>query len=579
MTAKKYIGIDLGTTFSVAAFVDRTGHVICLTNEEGESLTASAVWLTDEGKILVGRAARNQAAIQPDRVALSFKRKMGVEGASFKLGPQVFSPEALSAEVLKSLRTSAERAIGPIAGAVITVPAYFGDRERHATLQAAALADLAVVDLINEPTAAALGYAFDAYTSGGGNPADFEKAAIASTAPAINVVCDLGGGTFDVTVIRVNGNKFDALATGGALNLGGQDWDEVIVDLIEKHALRCGSPDPHYDPAARARMRFEAERVKHELSVRTQVEAAAPYEPAEMLTVTREEFENGAAGLMGRCSACIERVMADAKLDWHAVEEVLLVGGATRMPMIRRRIAEISGRTPSTRLQPDLAQAQGAAVYAAILQFQGKGEPRSVVVAKTKGRKKSAKVSSAQGNAKETDGLIQDGEHWIEDPAFRAAAEDVRISNVNARGLGVMVRSPRYDKLVNRVIIPRNTSLPAERSQEFVTRFRGQERIRVPVIEGDVRNVNECVQIGECLIEGLPTELPAGSRVNVTFRLLNAGLVKVEVQELSTGHTGQTTLSLAATATPSLGAEDTLDEDLLAAPLRELAQVVAQMKR
>ncbi len=565
MSTGRLIGIDLGTTFSSVAYVDATGHVVCLPNREGQTLTPSAVWLNDAGTLEVGAPARAALTTHPDRVAVAFKRRMGKLDAPFKVGDRLFDAAELSAAVLRRLVEDAEHALGPIAGAVITVPAYFGDRERSATLRAAEQAGIRVLDILNEPTAAALAYAFDAYLQAGGDPGDVATASIAATAPAISVVCDLGGGTFDVTVIRINGSRFDVLATGGSLTLGGRDWDERIADALERHILDHAGPDPHYDPRAKARMLLDAEAAKHVLSVKTDASVPAPYDGVPAMTLTRDRFESMTAVLAERMEEIIAGVMSDAKLTWAQIEEVLLVGGSTRMPHVRQRVERLSGLTPNTRLQPDLAVAQGAAVYAAILHVQA--QPRSTGAASPNGKliagKRGKTVANAPSSLAEMaeapfpDGLFEE--------AFSEAAGSVKLTQVNARSLGVIVRSPRYAKFVNAIVIPRNSPLPAEESRLFVTHEPGQRRIRIPIVEGETRDIQQAVEIGVCVIEPLPANLPAGAEVEVTFTYDESGRVRVRAEELST-HTAAETLLHRPQSTPAPPSE-----------LNELAAAVAQL--
>lgn len=595
MSTGRLIGIDLGTTFSSVAYVDATGHVVCLPNREGQTLTPSAVWLNDAGLLDVGAAAKAALTTHPDRVAVAFKRRMGKLDEPFKLGDRLFNAAELSAAVLRRLVEDAEHAIGPIAGAVITVPAYFGDRERSATLRAAEQAGIRVLDILNEPTSAALAYAFDAYLQAGGDPGDVATASIAATAPAISVVCDLGGGTFDVTVIRISGSRFDVLATGGSLTLGGRDWDERIADALERHVLDHAGPDPHYDPRAKARMLLDAEAAKHVLSVKTEASVPAPYDGVPAMPLTREWFEAMTTVLAERMEEIITGVMSDAKLTWAEIEEVLLVGGSTRMPHIRQRIERLSGLTPNTRLQPDLAVAQGAAVYAAILHVQAqsavaaKANGEAHVASKRSGSKRSAAArrsaatgarttgahakSSGSGQQEPADAARSSLAEMADAPfpdglfeeAFAEAAGSVKLTQVNARSLGVVVRSPRYAKFVNAIVIPRNSPLPAEESRRFVTHESGQRRIRIPIVEGETRDIQQAVEIGVCVIEPLPAQLPAGAEVEVTFTYDESGRVRVRAEELST-HTAAETLLHRPLSEPPPPSE-----------LNELAAAVAQL--
>lgn len=551
------IGIDLGTTFSSVAYVDASGHVICLPNRAGQTLTPSVVYLKPDGQWEVGTAARAALTCDPERVATGFKRRLGPKEEPYRLRDRTITGEELSAIVLERLIEDARHALGDIAGAVITVPAYFGDVQRTATLNAARRAGIPVLELLNEPTAAALAHAFDAYLAAGGDPGDLQTASIAATAPAISVICDLGGGTFDITIIRINGSRFDVLATGGSLSLGGRDWDQCIVDLLERHILQQGGSDPHHDPKAQARMWLDAESAKHVLSVRADTQIAAPYPNVPPMTLTRQRFEEITEVLADRVETIVQHTMVDAGLTWPEIEDVLLVGGSTRMPHIRRRIESLSGMKPNTRLQPDLAVAQGAAVYAAILRIQGaekgltaKSPGTSHPSASQQAQAGPASVSAGKSGLPASDeqdlvafaNVSSDVGELLYEDAFAEAAGAVRLTQVNARSLGVIVRSPRYDKLVNAVVIPRNSPIRGEFTRRFVTRQANQRRIRIPIVEGEGRNIAETTEIGMCMIDDLPPGLPAGSQVQVTFSFDASGRVCVLAKELTTGRFAQTVI-------------------------------------
>ena len=367
------LGIDLGTTRSAASYVDANGHVACVPNARGDLLTPSCIYIDTQGQIHVGADAHDALTSDPERVIEAFKRQMGRSDWAWHVDERAMRAESLSAAILKQLVADAERVAGRVDSVVISVPAYFGDAQRSATLRAAELAGLRVLSLINEPTAAALAGAFEAYLEAGGDGQDLTSAAIASTAPGTNVVCDLGGGTFDVTVIRIDGSDFDILATHGQ-RLGGRDFDEVIMEEMVRHLFAHDAPDPHHDPAARARMRLAAERAKHTLTARAQAQVHTPYQQTPSMSLDRTRFEELSASLIDQARGVIETVLQDAHLDWYGVEELLLVGGASRIPAFRRMVTQLSGKSPMLRIQPDLMIAHGAAVYGAILRVQ-KGCP------------------------------------------------------------------------------------------------------------------------------------------------------------------------------------------------------------
>ena len=532
------IGIDLGTTRSGAAFVDAQGHASGLPNRDGQLLTPSCVGTGEDGRALVGSSAQSLLARSPERAIEAFKRHMGESDWTWTIDGRALTADDLAAMILGQLLEDVERVVGPVAGAVITVPAYFGDPQRAATLRAAATANLPVLDIINEPTAAAIASAFDAYVAAGGDPADATRAAIAATAPAVNVICDLGGGTFDVTVIRINGTDFDVLASDGC-RLGGRDFDEVIVEAMYRHLFDCDAPDPHHDPRAQVRMRIRAEQAKHLLTVQGVAPVEPPYDGLSPLDLTRERFEESSQRLVERAREVIAGVMRDAGLTWPEVEDVLLVGGASRMPMFRRMVEHISGKKPSTRLQPDLIIAQGAAVYAAILRVQ-----ETPLLQPTHYELADLAEAIEHEGTQEQGGSVNAGFA----PEFVAVAGRVQLREVAPRSLGVVVRSPRESRKINRVLIPRNQALPATRSHIFATRFDNQRKVVVPIVEGDERDPAACTEVGRCVIEPLPPDLPAGSRVEVSLGYDRSGLIRVRAEELSTKTVAETTLHRASAA-------------------------------
>lgn len=610
------IGIDLGTTHTVMAQVSASGLVHCLPNRDGDVLTPSVVAAADGGRMEVGQAARQRGLEHPNMAVDAFKRRMGDAAWSIRLGEQRLTAAQLSALLLRRMHEDAERIVGPIRGAVVTVPAYFGERERCATYEAATMAGLTVLEMINEPTAAALAAAFDAYLAAGGDGRQATSAAIATTAPAINVVFDLGGGTLDVTVIRIDGHRFDILASTGK-PLGGRDFDDVIVDVLTRHLFEQNGPDPHYDLVAQAQMRAAAERAKHELTVKQSATIALPYDRIPRLTLSREAFERTSQPLLCRARELVEQVMADADLDWAQIEELQLVGGATRMPMIRGMLESISGLRANTRLQPDLIVAQGAAVYANILTRQngvasscqainpasrspaptaqdddddltlvddsgadGSSSPahgpRTKSTSNTEPaaprEAKVAKQGMADGQAEsaerspladllEQQAVNQAGD--MMDMAFAAAASSVQVHDVTAQSVGVIVRSPRERRKVNKVIIHRNSRIPTSASEVFATRHDGQRRVCIPVVEGDSRDPRQCVEIGRCVIDPLPPDLPSGSRVKVTFVHDRSGCLQVRAEEQVFGSSAETTLHRGG--------------EMAGSRLRDLADAVAQL--
>lgn len=552
---KPIIGIDLGTTRCAVAYMGRDGQVSCVPGPDGSVLTPSCVWVRQDGAVVVGQAALEATTEEPDRVAAAFKRRMGQSEWLWKVDQAAYSPQALSGLLLERLVSQTESVIGPIDSAVITVPAYFGDRERTATLEAAHIAGIEVAGIINEPTAAALAGGFESYIAAGGEAADINKTTIAATAPAITVVCDLGGGTFDVTVLQIAGHDFDILATGGE-PLGGRDFDEMIVELMTQHLFHHNGPDPHNDPRGRARMMLAAEKAKHILTVKHEVRIPCPYDRTPSLLVKRSGFEEVAQTLLGRVRDIVVRVLADARVTWPEVQELMLVGGASRMPMFRKQLGDLSNLKTQSRFQPDLIVAQGAAVYAAILRAQDRSSARAYALQLPDEPVENPARSKARRPRK------RPATQWT-DPTAQAAAESIIVRDVCSQSLGVIVYAPWEDRCVNAVVVPRNSRLPAMRTRVFATHEDDQRRVCIPVVEGDQRDPDACTPIGQCVIEDLPAGLPKGTPVEVTFQYDNSGRLAVQATELTSGKSKQVSLERIAATPPTV--------------LDELAAAVAQM--
>ena len=521
---ERIVGIDLGTTFCAVAYVDAQGHPVTVENGEGELLTPSVVRVLANHGVLVGQEAARTAAEHPDRTAFNFKRDMGEEFYRKPLGGKEFSPEALSALVLKRLVLDARRTIGPVRQAVITVPAYFGDNRRQATEDAGRIAGLEVVDIINEPTAAALANAFREYLDGGGDTIRFEVAAVAATAPTTSLVFDLGGGTFDVTVIRIDGHRFNVLATGGEVRLGGVDFDERLLNYFSDEFARRHGVDPRDDPGTRLRIRATCERAKRALTTLDQTVIVAEHLGRKLhLPVTRDQFEQLSADLLTRAQLSTEMLLEDAVLTWDRIDEILLVGGSTRMPMIHRMLERISEMKPNMAADPEQIVAHGAAIHAAILQIKS----TATVVAED-----GARTLSSDDWAGAADPGDDEALQIFDDTVVRAGRK-VSLQNVNAHSLGVVVRASRENRIVNSRIIPRNTPLPTTRTRVFGTEAPNQSMVRLRIVEGESRDPNACTQIGECVIHDLPPGLPQGAPVEVTFRYDPSGRVRVKAVELT----------------------------------------------
>jgi molecular chaperone HscC len=478
--SKTVVGIDLGTTFSlVAALVD--GRPILLPNALGETLTPSAVSVTEDGTALVGAPARAGATTHPQRTALAFKRDMGTERI-YTLGDRSFSPQALSALVLASLKRDAEAALGvPIENVVITVPAYFGDTQRQATRDAGAIAGLSVERIVNEPTAAALAY--------GLHERHREMRA---------VVLDLGGGTFDVTVLEIIEGVIEIQASAGEVWLGGNDFDEALAQTLVQRVPQLQGLDRTRDALAWARLRDACELLKKRLSTAEsstitlpELSIAGKVVTIER-TVSREEAEEAWQPLLDRMEGPIRRALADASLPAGDIDEVLLVGGATRMPSVARLASRLFSRLPLRALPPDEAVAMGAAVQAALV-------------------------------------------------ARDRAVDDLVVTDIAPFTLGTETAAKLGEQVITGLFTPileRGTVIPASRVKRFLTLGDMQSTVVIGIYQGEHSTCDRNTKLGEYRIEGIPAR-PAGEEgVDVRFTYDLNGILEVDTTIVSTGERG-----------------------------------------
>jgi molecular chaperone DnaK len=492
--AGKLVGIDLGTTFSAIATLDDRGQPVTLPNREGEMLTPSAVLIQDGGAV-VGQAARDVALEQPDRVATLIKRSMGHPAFGRVVAGREFRPETLSAIILRKLVQDAELRIGPVAKAVITVPAYFDDTRRKATKDAGRIAGLDVLDILDEPTAAALAYSFQPSRSGAGLAPD----QVLPQEQRTVLVYDLGGGTFDVTLVRLSQRRFESLAIEGDVRLGGKDWDDRLVDYVAGQFQRQYGEDPRSDPQSLAVLSSAAERAKRTLSKLNQTTITCTH-AGKVLTVpiSRPEFEGLTRDLLTRTRLTTQEVLRRAGLGWDKVDRILLVGGSTHMPMTGQMLQEITGKQPDNSLAVSEVVARGAAIHAGIVTARHGGE----------------------------EGLTLDAE-------VRGALGQVVEINVNSHSLGIEVK--HQQERINDVLIPKNTQLPTAASRVYRTVVENQQRVRVKVLQGEAHQADACISIGECWIEDLPANLPKYAPIQVRCGCGSNGLIDVMALEMTSG--------------------------------------------
>ena len=484
------VGIDLGTTYSAIARVNDEGKAEILPNADGRDITPSVVLLGEGGHVMVGPAPERVAIEDPKNIVEAVKRQMGSKDYFVVYQGKKLTPEFISALILKKLKQDAEKRIGPVANAVVTVPYYFNDVRRKATQDAGRVAGLNVVDIINEPTAATLAYAWEKEELGRTDK-NFEKTIL---------VYDLGGGTFDVTVVRYNPTSFRVLATDGDVMLGGLDWSQRLVDHLAEQFSRKFGEDPRQSAEAMRDFFQAAEEAKRTLSSKHQTPVTL-YFKGKTLTValTRGDFERMTADLMQRTRDTTELVVQQAAVDPRTLDEVLLIGGSTYMPLVEKTLREIcGGKVPSRELKPEAAVAQGAAIHAAILEAREGG-------------------SNSRLGA-----------------AIQKRLLSVSTVDVNSHSLGVKITDPQdRARKINYVMIPRNTAIPFEKTQRFVTTSDNQQTIHVYILEGEAQDPAACTAIGDFQIVDLPPNLKKGSPVEVTYKYDANGRIHAVARELT----------------------------------------------
>jgi molecular chaperone DnaK len=458
------IGIDLGTTTCALAQVVGEDRVECYPLDGESKLIPSALFI--EERIEAGRKALELGLDRPDSVVEAFKRDMGEPHFNRKIRHQWVPPEVLSALLLDEIRQRARKYVGNVRDAVITVPAYFDERRRKATLEAGRLAGLNVTDIVNEPVAAAL--------------AEFHHAGLLTgnqKEPSRILVYDLGGGTFDVSVLEVVGNDIITRASDGDVRLGGRDFDERLVEYIAERFHEHHGVDPRSDFGFLQRLWTLAQNAKHELTNKPSTNVVCSFAGMRLgIEVTREQFDNLIEPLIERTIVTSMDVLEQAGLVWRQLDRVLLVGGSSRIPLVYTRLSQAAGRPPILSREPDLAVAMGAALFAAL---------------------KTSKTLS-----------------------------QLKVINVNAHSLGIAGIDVSTGEPVNRILIPRNSQLPASTRQKFVTRRKNQRTVDIKIVEGENENPNYCVPVGKCIVT-LGPDLPERTEVQITCRYSSNGTISV----------------------------------------------------
>lgn len=510
------VGIDLGTTYSCIAYLNEHGEPVTLPNQEGELATPSVV-LFDEDEVIVGTEALRNSIRRPRHVVQNSKRYMGDPNHRWYIDGKPYSPVDIATFILKKMLSAAQEQIGPIERAVITVPAQFTDFQRHATMEAGHRAGLQQVDIINEPVAAALCYVL------GSEGLWFTELAHEQRI----LVYDLGGGTFDLSLVRYEKNEVSVIASSGDLNLGGIDWNHKLEEAIASQFVKDFRADPRTDPESLQALALEVEQAKRSLSVRPRAALICQHAGhRKTYQVELAQFEKLGKPLVERTAEITKKLLKDNHMGWAHVDVVLTTGGASRMPMIRKRLKELSGRTTNKALSPDHSIAHGATYYAGMLLTNSKFA-RSIL------------------NKEATERLSQ-----------------VRQRSVNARELGILVRDKKKGMRFPFYLIDRNTPLPASGTHNFGTVVPNQRRVHLQIIESGTSAEQPPVKLGACVIDELPPNLPEGSQIAVTIRYDEQARVHVEAKDVTSGKLAHTEIIRQENLVPQLESKWIEDEDV-----------------
>jgi molecular chaperone DnaK len=528
------LGIDLGTTFSAMALVNEYGKPEILTNAEGYPTTPSVVQFYDEDACVVGDEAVKMVVVDPDNVVRFIKRHMGEEDFSLEFYGRTYTPQEISALILRKLKDDAEERLGrDIDDAVITVPAYFNSAQRGATAEAGAIAGMNVLSIINEPTAAAIAYGLDRI---GGH----RKL----------LVLDLGGGTFDVTVMEINGTRLTTIGSDGNAELGGKDWDDRLLIYVAEEFFKEYHLDPRDDPAPYQELYERCLHAKISLSTKDRAVIPVNYRGKRLaVKVERTLFEQITQDLVEQCADTSVLVLEKAGLSWPQIDDVLLVGGSTRMPMIRDNLIRLAGKSPVEGVNPDECVALGASlagVFRHRPNHPALREKRDQMVKRARELKKKTEAQPAPAPRGAQIGTAYGGHAALEATAltaglgeFPSSADDattlpgVVIEDVTTHPLGIIVLDKnRQERVVE--LIPEATRLPYQFKGRFAYAYENMTAVRVEVTEGVGTRRDEVTVIGKVELTGLPPR-PRGTPIEVVYLYGVDQILGVQVVDVETG--------------------------------------------